>query len=71
MKSRVKTAYKNIAAFLLQPHTRDAFIDRNLAVALYNAPMSLFIFASGEYYKADISVNRNTVWMEEGHKYEE
>ena len=71
MKSRVKTAYKNVTAFLLQPHTRDAFIDRNLAVALYNAPMSLFIFASFDYYQANISLNRRILWTEEGYRYEE
>lgn len=71
MESRIKEAYKNVTAFLLQPHFRDQFIDKNLAIALYNTPLSLYIFAYGDYYKADISQNRKILWMEEGHKYEE
>ena len=71
MKPRVKKAYKHITAFLLQPHIRDKFIDNNLGIALYNLPMSLLLFTSFDYYKADISSNRQILWVEEGHKYED
>ena len=71
MKPRVKKAYECITAFLLQPHIRDKFIDNNLAIALYNLPMSLYIFASFNYYNANISKSRQILWAEEGHKYED
>lgn len=71
MEHRIKEAYKNVTAFLLQPHCRDQFIDKDLAIALYNTPLSLYIFICKDYYTADISQNRKILWIEEGHKYEE
>lgn len=70
MESRVKEAYKNVTAFLLQPHFRDQFVDKHLAIALYNTPLSLYIFVCSDFCKADISRNRKILWIEEGHKYE-
>ena len=71
MKSRVEKAYKSIAAFLQQPHFRDEFLDNHLAIALYSNPLSLYIFASNVYFKADIRQNRKPLWEEEGYKYED
>ena len=70
MESRVKKAYKSVTAFLLQPHFRDQFLDKNLAIAMYNTPLSLYIFVCRDYYKADISQNRKALWLEEGRKYD-
>lgn len=71
MEHRIKEAYKNVTAFLLQPHFRDIFMDRDLAVAMYNTPLSLYIFVCNDFFKADISRNRKILWIEEGRKYEE
>ena len=71
MKSRVEKTYKNIAAFLQQPHFRDEFLDKHLAIALYSNPLSLYIFVSNMYFKADIKQNRKLLWEEEGYKHED
>ena len=70
MKSRVEKAYKNTIAFLQQPHFRDEFLDKHLAIALYSNPLSLYIFVSNIYFKADIKQNRKLLWEEEGYKHE-
>jgi hypothetical protein len=69
--NKVNKAYKHITTFLLQPHSRDEFLDEHIAIALYNPPMSLYIFAGGHgYFKATVSLNREELWIEEGYKYE-
>jgi hypothetical protein len=70
MKSRVEKAYKSITAFLQQPHFRDEFLDKHLAIALYSNPLSLYIFVSNIYFKADIKQNRKLLWEEEGYRCE-
>lgn len=70
MECRIEKAYKNVSAFLLQPHIRDQFLDNHLAIALYNTPLSLYIFVSSIYFKADIKQNRKLLWEEEGYKHE-
>lgn len=70
MNCKVNKAYKNIAAFLQQPHFRDEFLDKHLAIALYSNPLSLYIFVSNIYFKADIKQNRKPLWEEEGYKHE-
>ena len=71
MKSRVEKAYKNTIAFLQQPHFRDEFLDKHLAIALYSNPLSLYIFVSNIYFKADIKQNRKPLWEEEGYRHED
>ena len=71
MESRVEKAYKNVTAFLLQPYIRDQFLDERIAIALYNPPMSLYIFVGYDYFKATVSSNRKDLWAEEGYKYED
>lgn len=71
MNCKVNKAYKNIAAFLQQPHFRDEFLDKHLAIALYSNPLSLYIFVSNIYFKADIKQNRKLLWEEEGYKHED
>lgn len=71
MNCKVNKAYKNIVSFLWQPHHRDEFLDKHLAIALYSNPLSLYIFVSNIYFKADIKQNRKPLWEEEGYKHED
>ena len=71
MRSRIEKAYKNTTAFLLQPHIRDQFLDERIAMALYNPPMSLYIFVGYGYFKATVSNNRKDLWAEEGYRHED
>lgn len=71
MNRRINQAYKHATAFLLQPHFRDEFLDKHLAIALYSNPLSLYIFVNNIYFKADIKQNRKPLWEEEGYKHED
>lgn len=67
----IDKAYKNVTSFLLQPHFRDTFLDKRIAIALYSTPLYLYIFAGYDYFKATVTLNRKSLWAEEGYKYED